>query len=303
MQHLDFTGQGLQDVGTSVCPFAKARGAYSAMLSQPWLSPLATPLKHCMDKIDGGLVGLRDAFRLAASMCFMLGFQIWLLLECKYKGWPWRMMALDSPVEAVRKKCSDDMYSQSDCCHDAGCTRKAKVLGRDRPGLLKHKGVRSTMRMWKRKARFCNMNTERLLSKITKSTPRHGYAERLCVNGFLAQVNARHVAAGGTDVNKITRTQFRRAGVPLRCCNRVHGKRRIKSAPNRHARFIAKRQRARDGRMPMAKYKVWLSKQMDCNGQVMRRFPRSTMRPNMPEPLGMICGEVLRQRRQYYLGS
>ena len=155
-------------MGTSVCPFAKARDAYSLMLAQPMESPLATPLKHCVDKVDGGLVGLRDAFRLAASMCFMLGSLIWLLLECKYKGWPWRMMALDSPVEAVRKTCSDELYLQNDCCHDAGCTRKAKRLARDWPRLLNHTGVRSTIRMWKRKARFCNMNTERLLFKNNK---------------------------------------------------------------------------------------------------------------------------------------
>lgn len=227
-----------------------------------------------MDKVDGGLVGVRNAFRLAASMCFMLASLIWLLLECKYKGWPWRMMQLDSPKEDVRKACVNEIYGAG-CtrCLDAGCTGKAKALGRDAPGLLKHKGVRSTMRIWKRKARFCNMNTERLLSKITKSTQRHGHAERLCANGFLAQVNARHMAAGGKDVNKITRKKLKQTGVPLRCSKRVHGKRRIRtSKPNRFSRFIAKKQRARDSKMPMVEYKGWFQKQVvdywSCGAQI-----------------------------------
>ena len=69
------------------------------------------------------------------------------------------MMQLDSPVAEVRKRCAKEVHDAKDCCLDIGCTRKAKKLGVDVPKLLEHKGIRSTMRMWKRKAMFCNMST------------------------------------------------------------------------------------------------------------------------------------------------
>lgn len=71
--------------------------------------------------------------------------------------------------------------------------------------------------LWAKHARISNMNTERLLALVRRSSPLRCVLERLIGCGYLSQIQSKHLAAGGSDIRKVTRSDLLDRGVPLRC--------------------------------------------------------------------------------------
>lgn len=114
------------------------------------------------------------------------------------------------------------------------------MVGDDSRRLLGHRRLMAALNLWSLQGRFTNMATERLLSQIRRSAPARCSVDRLLCAGMLAQVQHKHIRAGGKDVRKVTRSTLLGLGAPIAASRgRSARKKRMDSRPALTARVTA----------------------------------------------------------------
>jgi hypothetical protein len=110
------------------------------------------------------------------------------------------------------------------CCRDVDFTNKVVLMFVDAYRLLGDANFIKGLRLWARRTKITNMHLERLFSKIKmslgvqKASPD---VERLAGVGYLTQVLASHMVAGGNDPRVVTRKQLLEEGAPIAAADSV----------------------------------------------------------------------------------
>ena len=216
LQSLDARGGLLRDIaGCKSNIFFICRQSYAEMLRSPLTTALRVVIQHFKD--DGPDV-VSAIFQQACSKIFMLDGLIWKELHAKYLGWPFRLVLLVMD-RGNREAISKSVHDSNLCCLDS-MTKKVRYLSTGWKGLLRHRGLMIAITIWSFVARLCNMATERLLSLIRKAAFSRCCAERLLAAGLLTQILKKHLAAGGRDIRKVTRSLLLQMNVPIKVAGR-----------------------------------------------------------------------------------
>ena len=119
---------------------------------------------------------------------------------------------------AQRDQIYHDGWTRNICCKDPTSDRKVPLVYGSLSELKACVCFKSAVSHLGVHAKACNMNLERLLALVKKSTlGRLPYAERVCAAGLATQWLRPHLREGGSDPRTTTRTQLIDLGVPLAC--------------------------------------------------------------------------------------
>ena len=214
LQHLDAVRSGFDTLGASDGPFGECMASYLQMIVNPLgntgmttLIPLVAP---------GGVRDIRSICTMAFTYALVMGGRIWRDLFCSFTGWPYRLKDLGSIDQDKRADCAAELYAAKDCCTDNAVTGKMKRWRRSARTLLRCGRTMATWRVWRKRARFTNMHSERLFAKCRKASPLKSYVARQISAGWWSMLQLAHLEAGGEDCRKILRSQLRRDGIPIR---------------------------------------------------------------------------------------
>ena len=166
LQSLDHRGGILRDIcNVATCPFRECRTTYMGMLVAP-MATAARMLVHHFEHM--GLSVLQQIMFLMFACILVLSAKIWLDLELKYCGFPFKMLRCAIPSSS---NCAEDaareLYDANECCLDESMSKKARRLAKDAASFMKHVGLLTALWIWSWTGRITDMGTERLFAKYS----------------------------------------------------------------------------------------------------------------------------------------
>eukprot|EP00971_Amphidinium_carterae_P352059 6492403-Amphidinium_carterae.4 len=229
-------------------PFFECKVKLISLLCEPSL------LQPVLDRL--GDVDSNQVVKEARGLLLSFASQVyWRFLP--YQHFPFKLIsAIDvSLAEGERRKVVSELFSQQDCCKDAAfgqklCTHVASV-----DELFENGHLMRMLQTFAYVHRFTNMQSERLLATIRRSSGEGSpLVERAVSIGLLSQVLSQHKQVGGDDPTCVTRRQLQGQGVPLRA--------KAKRVPTKASPFIhwVKEQQQEFGQqahMSKAEYRSW----------------------------------------------
>jgi hypothetical protein len=143
----------------------------------------------------------------------------WWRLQMKLKAWPFPAAKIgdDRFSYAEQLAVATAIFNDPQCDVDEGVVLKLREFYAGPRDLVSCAAFKSLMQAWSWESPICNMDLERLLARIRKSSPGNPpHVERLLSSGFLSQVLHTHTMGGGEDPRLVSRKAFLQEGVPLR---------------------------------------------------------------------------------------
>ena len=195
LQHLDAVRGGFDTLGSSDCPFGECMASYLQMILNPLGNTGMTTLISLVT--PGGVRDIRSVCTMVFTYALLMGARIWRDLFSFFIGWPYKLKDLGSIDQEKRVDCAAELHAANDCCIDKAVTGKVKRWRRSARTLLRCGRTMATWRVWRKRARFTNMHSERLFAKCRKASPLKSYVARQISAGWWAMIQSAHLEAGG----------------------------------------------------------------------------------------------------------
>lgn len=214
--------------------FEAALRQMARMLSEPpWHGPLSTLFNHFLPQDD--VASFYDEPDFVAAVAGMparvrnylcsMSAQAWWRFVPQFSSWPFLFANIVHPAHSqeVRKEWALQFFATPVCCLDEGFCRKVHAfyakpsIEESARAMLADSGFLDLLTTWAKKTRISNMNSERLLALIRRSTRRkRPDLERLIAGGALTPWLSRHTGLGGDDPKVLKVQQLLSQGVPLK---------------------------------------------------------------------------------------
>lgn len=154
-------------------------------------------------------------------------------LVLKYEDWPYTLARL-SDVRSTEKELqqiAQSLFDAPPCCLDATMSLKIRNMFGSPQELLDSVSFRSSLKLWAKQSRVCNMHVERIFALVRKSVPdKVPNLERLVSAGYLSQILRTHMQAGGRHPCSVARGDLVADDVPINAAasmpDRMESKRR-----------------------------------------------------------------------------
>ena len=152
-------------------------------------------------------------------MVATMAAQIWFRFIPMFESYPHLVAKIVDPrlTEAQQLEAAETFFDADMCDVDAGFGMRLREVCQSARALLADEDTLSLLRIWARKTRLSNMNTERLIAKVRKCTPRkRPDLQRMVASGTLGQWSTKHLQVGGQDPRIVKASHLIEQGVPLR---------------------------------------------------------------------------------------
>ena len=158
--------------------------------------PLLIVFQHFEPKGSGVAILIAEYAR---ALIVTLDCQVWYFLS-DLEDFPHKWVQAVDPRRSIaeRNAIYDEGWKQRICCKDPNVCRKLPFIYSTLEELRACPCSRSVVKGYARHGKTNNMNVERVLNLVKKSTPtRLLYAERVCAAGCLQQWLSPHILSGG----------------------------------------------------------------------------------------------------------